>query len=43
MSHADQVFKLPKNFKVIASSQNSKFAIVADELKIFMEFNFILR
>ena len=28
MSHADQVTKLPKNFKVIASSQNSKFAIV---------------
>ena len=35
MSHADQVSKLPKNFKVIASSQNSKFAIVADELKKF--------
>ena len=28
MSHADQVSKLPKNFKVIASSQNSKFAIL---------------
>jgi len=28
MSHADQVTKLPKNFKVIASSQNSKFAII---------------
>jgi GMP synthase (glutamine-hydrolysing) len=28
MSHADQVSKLPKNFKVIASSVNSKFAIV---------------
>ncbi|MDA9606038.1 gamma-glutamyl-gamma-aminobutyrate hydrolase family protein, partial [bacterium] len=26
MSHADQVSKLPKNFKVIASSVNSKFA-----------------
>ena len=35
MSHADQVSKLPKNFKVIASSQNSKFAIVANELKRF--------
>ena len=35
MSHADQVYKLPKNFKVIASSQNSKFAIVANELKNF--------
>ena len=28
MSHADQVSKLPKNFKVVASSTNSKFAIV---------------
>ncbi len=28
MSHADQVFKLPKTFKVVASSENSKFAIV---------------
>ena len=33
MSHADQVSKLPKNFKVIASSQNSKFAIVENSLK----------
>ena len=28
MSHADQVSKMPKNFKVIASSKNSKLAIV---------------
>ena len=28
MSHADQVSKLPKNFKVVASSTNSKFAVV---------------
>jgi len=35
MSHADQVSKLPKNFKVIASSQNSKFAVVANEKKKF--------
>ena len=28
MSHADQVYKLPKTFKVVASSQNSKYAIV---------------
>ena len=33
MSHADQVSKLPKNFKVIASSQNSKFAAVENKLK----------
>ncbi len=35
MSHADQVSKLPKNFKVIASSQNSKFAIVENKIKKF--------
>ena len=33
MSHADQVSKLPKNFTVIASSQNSKFAIIENKLK----------
>jgi len=35
MSHADQVSRIPKNFSVIASSQNSKFAIVENELKKF--------
>ena len=35
MSHADQVSKLPKNFQVIASSQNSKFAIVENKFKKF--------
>ena len=35
MSHADQVSKLPKNFKVVASSVNSKFAIVENKLKKF--------
>ena len=35
MSHADQVSKLPKNFKVIASSQNSKFAIIENKNKKF--------
>ena len=35
MSHADQVSKLPKNFTVIASSQNSKFAIVENKHKKF--------
>ena len=34
MSHADQVSKLPKTFKVIASSTNSKFAIVENKKKI---------
>ena len=42
MSHADQVSKIPKNFCVIASSQNSKFAIVENKSrKSFMGFNFI--
>ncbi len=31
MSHADEVFKLPKNFSVIASSQNSKFALIENK------------
>ena len=35
MSHADQVSKLPKDFKVIASSTNSKFAIVESKIKRF--------
>jgi len=35
MSHADQVYKLPKSFKVIASSNNSKFAIVESKTKNF--------
>jgi len=35
MSHADQVSKLPKNFKVVASSTNSKFAIVENKIKKF--------
>ena len=35
MSHADQVSKLPKKFNVIASSQNSKFAIVENKSKKF--------
>ncbi len=35
MSHADQVSKLPKNFQVIASSTNSKYAIVENKLKKF--------
>ena len=39
MSHADQVSKLPKTFKVVASSQNSKFAIVEDKSKKFYIFS----
>ena len=44
MSHADQVSKLPKDFSVIASSiQLSKFAIIENKKKNYMEFNFIQR
>ena len=32
MSHADHVSKLPKTFRVIASSENSKFAIVQSKI-----------
>ena len=35
MSHADQVSKLPKSFNVVASSQNSKFAIIENKKKNF--------
>ena len=35
MSHADQVTKLPINFNVIGSSQNSKFAIIENKQKNF--------
>ncbi len=35
MSHADQVSKLPKNFSIIASSTNSKYAIVENRFKKF--------
>jgi len=40
MSHADQVSKLPKNFKVVASSTNSKFAIVENKFKQFYGIQF---
>ena len=33
MSHSDQVYKLPRTFKVIASSHNSNFAIVESKLE----------
>ena len=35
MSHADQVSKIPKNFKVIASSKSSKFTIIENKKKMF--------
>jgi GMP synthase (glutamine-hydrolysing) len=33
MSHADIVYKLPKDFKIIASSKNSKYAIIENTKK----------
>jgi len=33
MSHADQVYKLPKEFKAIASSKNSKLTIIENSKK----------
>ena len=33
MSHADQVSKLPKNFNVVASTNNSRFAIIENKKK----------
>ncbi len=35
MSHADQVSKMPKNFKIIASSKNSRLAIIENNNKKF--------
>ena len=35
MSHADHVSKLPKDFKLIASSKNSKFTIIENIKKNF--------
>ena len=35
MSHADQVSKMPKNFKVTASSKNSKLTIIENKNKKF--------
>jgi len=40
MSHADQVSKLPKTFRVIASSENSKFAIVESKIQNFFGVQF---
>ena len=35
MSHADQVSKIPKNFKIIASSKNSKLTIIENSYANF--------
>ena len=40
MSHADQVTKLPKTFRVVASTENSKFAIVESKITKFFGVQF---
>ena len=40
MSHADQVSKMPKNFKIVASTKNSKLTIIENAKIIFMVFSF---
>ena len=40
MSHQDIVYKIPKDFKKIASSDSSKFAIIADEKKKYYGIQF---
>ena len=40
MSHQDVVHKLPKNFKKIASSNDSEFAIIANEKKKYYGIQF---
>ncbi len=40
MSHQDIVYKIPKGFKKIASSDNSKFAIIANEKKKYYGIQF---
>ena len=40
MSHQDIVYKIPPGFKKIASSNNSKFAIIANEKKKYYGIQF---
>jgi len=40
MSHQDVVYKIPSDFKKIASSSNSKFAIIANEKKKYYGIQF---
>jgi len=40
MSHSDQVVKLPKNFKAIASSENSKLCIIENKINNFFGIQF---
>ena len=40
MSHEDAVVKLPKGFKSVAFTKDSKLTIIENKKKIFMEYNF---
>ena len=40
MSHSDQVTKLPKNFQMVASSDNAKFCIIQNIIKNFYGIQF---
>ena len=39
MSHADEVTKLPKDFRVVAKSENAKYCIIENKKENFMEFS----
>ena len=41
MSHEDAVVKLPKNFKIIASTKDSKLTIIENSKEKSTEYNFI--
>ena len=43
MSHGDKVISLPRDFKSIASSSNTKFAAVENKKNLIMVYNFILK
>ena len=43
MSHEDAAVKLPKKFKVIASTKNSKLTVIENTEKKSLEYNFIQR
>ena len=43
MSHQDVVTKIPKGFKIIASTKESKLTIIENIKKKFMAYNSILK
>ena len=40
MSHSDQVTKVPKNFNVVASTNNSKYCVIQNNIKKFYGIQF---